>query len=186
MPTTDNEGEHSFFTLQAPMYRTYFQRYQTWEMRKIIKKAVDALNAYFIPKTDTTYARHSFRQLTQTPGETTRQFATRLRRVAKDCGYGEDTENQIRDEILCKCTNTYLKRKLLEEGSGLTLAKTLQIAENCEVDSQLAAMSLEKKGENSESVNRIIGSKNDGKKQKQPRKLRRNRGWSYYRCGSIE
>ena len=168
------------------MYRTNFQRYQTWEMRKIIKKAVDALNTYFIPKTDTTYARHSFRQLTQTPGETTRQFATRLRRVAKDCGYGEDTENQIRDEILCKCTNTYLKRKLLEEGSGLTLAKTLQIAENCEVDSQLAAMSLEEKEENSESVNRIIGSKNDGKKQKQPRELRKNRGWSYYRCGSIE
>ena len=156
MPTTDNEGEHSFFTLQAPMYRTYFQRYQTWEMRKIIKKAVDALNTYFIPKTDTTYARHSFRQLTQTPGETTRQFATRLRRVAKDCGYGEDTENQIRDEILCKCTNTYLKRKLLEEGSGLTLAKTLQIAENCEVDSQLAAMSLEEKEENSESVSVLL------------------------------
>ena len=78
-------------------------------------------------------------------------------------------------------TNTYLKRKLLEEGSGLTLAKTLQIAENCEVDSQLAAMSLEEKGENSESVNRIIGSKNDGKKQKQPRELRKNRGWSCYR-----
>ena len=137
-----------------------------------------------MPKTDTTYARHSFRQLTQTPGETTRQFATRLRRAGKDCGYGEDTENQIRDEILCKCTNTYLKRKLLEEGSGLTLAKTLQIAENCEkVDSQLAAMSLEEKGENSESVNRITGSKNDGKKQKQARELRKNRGWSCYWCG---
>ena len=96
------------------------------------KKAADALNAYFVPKVDTTYARHSFRQLTQTPGETIRQFATRLRRAAKDCDYGEDTDNQIRDEILCKCTNTYIKRKLLEEGQGLTLARALEIAENCE------------------------------------------------------
>ena len=44
-------------------------------------------------------------------------------------------------------------------------------------------MFLEEKGENSESVNRIIGSKNYGKKQKQPRKLRKNRGWSCYQCG---
>ena len=67
---------------------------------KDYRKAVDALNAYFAPKVDTTYARHCFRQLIQAPGETIRQFATRLRRASKDCDYGEDTENQIRDEIL--------------------------------------------------------------------------------------
>ena len=97
---------------------------------KDYKKAVDALNAYFVPKVDTTYARHRFRQLTQAAGETTQQFATRLRRASKDCDYGEDTDNQIRDEILCKCSNTYIKRKLLEAGQGLTLAKALEIAEN--------------------------------------------------------
>ena len=96
------------------------------------KKAVDALNLYFIPKVDTTYARHCFRKLSQAPGETVRQFATRLRRSAKDCNYGEETDNQIRDEILCKCTSSYIKRKLLEEGQGLSLARALEIAENCE------------------------------------------------------
>ena len=99
---------------------------------KDYKKAVDALNAYFVLKVDTTYARHCFRQLTQAPGETIRQFATRLRRAAKDCGYGADSDNQIRDEILSKCTSTYIKRKLLEEGQGLNLDKALEIAENCE------------------------------------------------------
>ena len=76
---------------------------------KDYKKAVEALHAYFVPKVDATYARHSFRQLSQAPGETTRQFATRLRRAAKNCDYGAETDNQIRDEILCKCTNTYMK-----------------------------------------------------------------------------
>ena len=76
------------------------------------------------------YARHCFRQLTQAPGETSRQFATRLRRAVKYCSYREDTDNQIRDEILCKCSNTYIKRKLLEKGRGLTLAKARRIREN--------------------------------------------------------
>ena len=36
---------------------------------KDYRKAVDALNAYFAPKVDTTYARHCFRQLVQAPGK---------------------------------------------------------------------------------------------------------------------
>ena len=88
---------------------------------KDYKKAVDAFNAYFVPKVDTRYARHCFRQLTQAPGETTRQFATRLRRAAKDCDYGAGTDNQFSDEILCNCNSMYIKRKLLEEGQGLAL-----------------------------------------------------------------
>ena len=32
---------------------------------KDYKKVVEALNAYFVPKVDATYARHSFRQLSQ-------------------------------------------------------------------------------------------------------------------------
>ena len=62
---------------------------------KDCKKAMDALNAYLDRKVDTTYPRHCFRQLTQAPAETIRQFPTRLRRAAKDCGYGADTDNQI-------------------------------------------------------------------------------------------
>ena len=83
---------------------------------KDYKKAIDALNTYFVPKVDTTYARHSFRKLIQTPGETVRQFATRLRCAA--------------------------------EGQGLTLTRSHEIAENGEkVDSQLAAMTLDGKGD---------------------------------------
>ena len=90
---------------------------------KDYRKVVDALNAYFAPKVDTTYARHCFKQLVQAPGETILQFATRLRRASKDCDYGKDTDNQIRDEILCKCTSMYIKRKLLEERHELERLK---------------------------------------------------------------
>ena len=59
---------------------------------KDYRKAVDALNAYFVPKVDTTYDRHCFRQLIQ-------QFATRLGRASKDCDYGEDTDNQVYQHV---------------------------------------------------------------------------------------
>ena len=117
---TGREDEHYCFIWPVLTFKISSTHSQTQEMRKIIRW-MDALNAYFVPKVDTTYARHCFRQLTQAPGETIRQFATRLRRAARDCGYGADTDNQIRDEILCKCTSTYIKRKLLEEGQGLNL-----------------------------------------------------------------
>ena len=152
---------------------------------KDYKKAIDALNTYFVRKVDTTYARHSFRKLIQTPGETVRQFATRLRCAAKDCAYGEDTDNQIRDEILCKCTTTYINRKLLEEGQGLTLARSLEIAENCEkVDSQLAVMTVDGKGDGAMSVNRIDETKSDSRDRKQSTGATgNNREQTCYRCG---
>lgn len=110
-------------------------------------KAVQALNDYFVPKVNTAYARHAFRQLTQKPDEPIQQFATRLRKAAKDCGYGTDTDNHIRDEVLTKCKSDYIRRKLLEEGQDLTLARTLQIADQCEkVEAQMAALSTKDEG----------------------------------------
>ena len=151
---------------------------------KDYKKAVYALNAYLVPQVDTMYARHRFRQLTQAPGETIRQFATRLRRAVKDCSYGEDTNNQIHGEILCKCSNTYIKRKLLEDGSSLTLARALEIAENSEnVDIQLAAMSLERKGENKAVLHRIKETRRGSGKKNQSRDPHKDLEPTCYRCG---
>ena len=139
---------------------------------------VDALNVYFIPQVDTLYARHCFRQLTHAPQEKNRQFATR--RAVKDCDCGENTANQIRDEILCKCSNTYIKRKLLEEGRGLTLARVPEIAEK--VDTQLVAMSLKKKGEDPAVIRRIKEKRRGSGKKKQSRDPHNDHELTCYRC----
>ena len=90
----------------------------------------------------------------------------------------------MRDEILCKCTSTYIKRKLLEECRGRTLARALEIAENCEkVGAQLAAMTIEEKGENSASVNRIKGTKRGHGKRNQSRGTKTCREKTCYQCG---
>ena len=92
-------------------------------------RAVDAFNAYFVPQVNSAFARQTFHQTSQKPGETVQQFATRLKKkTAKDCDFGTDADTQIRDAVLNKCTSTYVKRKLLEEGQGLNLKRTLEVA----------------------------------------------------------
>ena len=77
--------------------------------------AVTALNGYFLPKANAAFARQKFHRLQQ-KGETVLQFVTRLRKEGKDCNFGADFDNQIRDAVLCKCRSDYVKRKLLSRG----------------------------------------------------------------------
>ena len=149
---------------------------------KDYEKAVTALSTYFQPVKNATYARHVFRNLQQQPGELVSQFATRLKKAVKDCDYEADEGNQIRDQILFQCKSDYLKRKLLEEGHNLTLAKTLDLAKNCEsVERELISMRPE------QTVNKV-GGKDNSKKQKsrQPRvksdENKKGKG-KCYRCG---
>ena len=51
---------------------------------------------------NSTFACQTFHRITQNPGETVQQFVTRLRKAAKDCDFGTDTDNQIRDAVLNK------------------------------------------------------------------------------------
>ena len=44
--------------------------------------AVEALNAYFVPQVNSAFARQTFHQITQNPGETVQQFTIRLRKAA--------------------------------------------------------------------------------------------------------
>ena len=116
--------------------------------------AVEALNAYFVPQVNSAFACQTLHQISQKPGETIQQFATHLKKAAKDCDFGTDADNQIRDAVLNRCTSTYIKRKLLEEGQGLHLNRTLEVAAQCEkIETQLVVLSV--KGEEPESINRV-------------------------------
>ena len=143
--------------------------------------AVTALNNYFVPRANAAYARHQFRQIAQRPGETTLQFVTRLRQVAKDCEYGGETENQIRDEVISKCLSGDLRRKLLEAGPDLTLTRTLELAEQSERVEEQLSMYAQASGGSEERVNRVAD-----KQRRKPRGKTdvKNKSQSRcYRCG---
>jgi len=93
MQTTGRENRHYCTIWPVWTFKIIFYILPDTGDAKDYKKTVDALNAYFVPKVDTTFARHCFRELTQAPGERIRQFATGLRWAAKDCNYSADTDN---------------------------------------------------------------------------------------------
>ena len=138
--------------------------------------AVTALNGYFLPKANAAFARQKFHRLQQKEGETVLQFVTRLRKEGKDCNFGADFDNQIRDAVLCKCRSDYVKRKQLEEREELTLARTLEIAEQCEsVDHQMSHLSVREP--NKEDANRVYETpkRPDGKQKRKKNGIRRYR-----------
>jgi len=139
---------------------------------KDYEKVVKALNDYFIPKVNSTYQNHLFRSMEQQDGETVAQFVTRLRQVVKDCDYGEQAENQIRDQVVQRCKSHELRKKLLEKGKKLTLELLLSTAANHErVQSQLENM------EGRKDVNLVRDKQEDKEKESVKR--------ACYRCGKV-
>jgi transposase InsO family protein len=115
---------------------------------------ITALNDYFVPQVNVPYARQLFNAAEPNQGETFQQFSTRLRKLALDSNYGADTDNHIRDALLWKCKSPYIKRRLLEEGDELTLARTLTLAAQCEkIESQMGHTHSGADGR--ESVNKV-------------------------------
>ena len=82
---------------------------------KDYEKALKALNDYFIPKAvNSTYQNHLIRSMEQQDSENVAQFVTRLRQLIKDCDYGDQAENQIRDQVVQQCKSHELRKKLLK------------------------------------------------------------------------
>ena len=139
---------------------------------KDYEKAVKALDDYFIPKVNSTYQNHVFRSMEQQDGETVVQFVTRLRQMVKGCDYGEQAENQIRDQVVQRCKSHELRKKLLEKGERLTLKLLLSTAANHQrVQSQLENL------EGRKDVN-FVRDKQENK-GKEPAKR------ACYRCGKV-
>ncbi|XP_044179622.1 uncharacterized protein K02A2.6-like [Acropora millepora] len=116
----------------------------------------------------------------QQDDETMAQFVTRLKQVVKDCDCGDQSDNQIRDQVVQRCKSHALWRKLLEKGENLTLALLLKTAATYEaVQSQLASM---ERGQH--TVNLIRDSRREAqqRKGKDPGKESKE---AYYRCGKV-
>ena len=149
-------------------------------------KAKTALDTFFVPKVNTAFARHKFRQLIQKTGESILHFVTRLRTEAKDCGFGLDKDNQIRDAVLSGCTSVYIRRKLLEEGAELTLERTLTIAEHYEkIDSQLGSFPGQEAAASKETVNRVSEQPRPKPKWEKWDKSNTKGKPACYRCGTV-
>ena len=87
--------------------------------------------------------------MSQKSSETVEQYITRLRIQANLCDFGtrEQIDEQLRDQVIDKCSSQALRRKLLEQGRELKLDKLPEIArareESDEQAKQMEGLSAE-------------------------------------------
>lgn len=79
-------------------------------------KAVNKLNNFFEPKRNVSYERHIFRKMSQKQNERIDAFLMRLRIQADRCDFGEQIDQNIKDQITSGCQSESLCRKILEKG----------------------------------------------------------------------
>ena len=100
--------------------------------------------------------------------------------MVRDCDYGDQSDNQTRDQVVLWCKSHAFLQNVLEKGESLTLALLLTTAATQEVvQSQLASMEGGK-----HTVNLIRDSRRDAQqwKGKEPSKETKEES---YRCGTM-
>lgn len=89
--------------------------------------AIAKLNEFFEPKKNSTYERHVFRLIKQEKNEKISIFTMRLRTQADKCDFGDAMEDNVKDQIIEKCSSSRLRRELLKLGDA-KLDKVLKTA----------------------------------------------------------
>lgn len=100
------------------------------------KQALDALDAYFVPKRNKEFDIYKFRQSKQETGETIDTFHTRLRKLAETCAFG-NIDYEIKSQNIQSCSSTRLRRRALRE-SEIDLKQLLLLARSFEISDEQA------------------------------------------------
>ncbi|XP_078518614.1 uncharacterized protein LOC144783789 isoform X1 [Lissotriton helveticus] len=78
------------------------------------------------------YARTKFYERRQIPGEPLEQFVAEMSLLARDCCF-VNTEEMIRDRLVCGVYLQEVRHKMINEGPQLCLNRALEIARICEI-----------------------------------------------------
>lgn len=150
------------------------------------QEVVNKLEKYFAPKTNETFERHVFRQMRQKPEEKIDRFMVRLRTQAKRCGFNDQLDQNLRDQLIVGCKSTQLRRKMLSRDNESldTFIFTARIMESvAEQEKMFDETGKEKPLTDSINVNKI--DTNNRNSQWKPRaKGRENSSIECSRCGS--
>ena len=99
-------------------------------------EAVQALNTYFKPKSNTNFEIFKIHEAAQESEETLNQFYLRLRKMSANCSFYV-VDDEIKNQIISKCHNKRLRQRAVEE-ADITLKKLLDMGNTMEAASQIA------------------------------------------------
>lgn len=74
---------------------------------------VEYLKGHYVPHTLQSVCRLKFRQAKQQSGESVTQFVHRLKQLAKDCGFGANLKDSLKDQIIVGIGSPKIARALL-------------------------------------------------------------------------
>jgi hypothetical protein len=98
------------------------------------EKVLDALQINLVPELNTIYERAMFNSARQEEGKTADNYVNRLRKLIKNCKYGELIDEFLRDRLVVSIRDRGL-RKRFYENNKLTLANVvnqLKVSETAE------------------------------------------------------
>ena len=114
---------------------TYKRLVDLFAPEKPATKSLEAITAklkeHFEPLKVEIAERYNFYQRNQLPGESVAEFLGELRRLNIDCGFGDFSNQALRDKLVCGLRDEGMKKKLLAEKS-LDLKNVMQIAQGME------------------------------------------------------
>ena len=123
----------TFLTLAGEAAITVYETLTFEETEKDkIEPLISKFEAFCMPKKNVTHERHVFNLRKQKPEESVEQFATELKRLAKNCEYGELTDSIIKDRIVEGINNDSTRAWLLRE-KDLSLQRCIEVCKSSEV-----------------------------------------------------
>jgi len=94
----------------------------TEEERKVYDTVVEKFDAFFRVRRNVIFERARFNRRSQLAGESAEQFIMELYTLAKNCNYGDMTDEMIRDWLVVGIQDTALSQQL-QLDADLTLEK---------------------------------------------------------------
>ena len=128
---------------------------------------VEALNRYFVPKTNNTYNLYQFRQMKQNTEESLDMYHTRLSSQAQLCNF-QNINEELKSQIIVGCRSNKLRRMALED-SDITLDRLLDRGRALETSNR-QAQAMEGEASANKITTRRKPSRNQGQQRNPPSK----------------
>lgn len=103
--------------------------------KKSFNELVKLMSSYLQPKPSELAERFKFRQCVQAESETVAEYAARLKKMSKNCGFDETSlKENLRDQLVCGLRSDYVRQRLFTEvkitfDTAFSIASSMETAE---------------------------------------------------------
>ena len=135
--TNRDKGEAVFLTcIGATMYNLLKNLVRPQKPQDLsLDEMLEALQKHYQPRIVVIAERYRFYKGQQREGESIAVYQSELRRLAKDCQFGDSLSTVFRDQLVCGLFSEALQQKILAE-ADVTLARAVEVAQAFETATQ--------------------------------------------------